>query len=172
MTFVNGSKGARFDTFKITLAGMDFVSNKDFKGKDTLTMNLSGAVTAGIVAGGVIGVINGLAITRLRVVPFIATLGMLGIVSEDGTAQVTPVWITLDGDTPVFSTVMGSRKERHMRRDPRVTLTIVDPEDAYELHMNLIRHGREVCRPRPHCGECGLRRMCPYWRRLKAITPG
>ena len=58
-------------------------------------------------------------------------LGMLGIVSEDGTAQVTPVWITLDGDTPVFNTVMGSRKERHMRRDPRVTLTIVDPEDAY-----------------------------------------
>ncbi len=38
--------------------------------------------------------------------------------------------------------------------------------------MNLIRHGREVCRPRPHCDECGLRRMCPYWRRLKAITPG
>jgi PPOX class probable F420-dependent enzyme len=58
-------------------------------------------------------------------------LGMLGIVSEDGTVQVTPVWITLDGDTPVFNTVVGRPKERHMRRDPRVTLTIVDPEDAY-----------------------------------------
>jgi PPOX class probable F420-dependent enzyme len=58
-------------------------------------------------------------------------LGMLGIVSDDGTAQVVPVWITLDGDTPVFNTVIGSRKERHMRRDPRVTLTIVDPEDAF-----------------------------------------
>jgi PPOX class probable F420-dependent enzyme len=58
-------------------------------------------------------------------------LGMLGTVSEDGTAQVTPVWITLDGDTPVFNTVIGSRKERHMRRDPRVTLTILDPEDAF-----------------------------------------
>jgi PPOX class probable F420-dependent enzyme len=58
-------------------------------------------------------------------------LGMLGTVSEDGTAQVTPVWITLDGDTPVFNTVVGRPKERHMRRDPRVTLTIVDPDDAY-----------------------------------------
>jgi PPOX class probable F420-dependent enzyme len=58
-------------------------------------------------------------------------LGMLGVLSEDGTAQVTPVWITLDGDTPVFNTVIGSRKERHMRRDPRVTLTIVDPEDDF-----------------------------------------
>jgi endonuclease III len=43
-------------------------------------------------------------------------------------------------------------------------LAIVDPEDAYELHMNLIRHGREVCRPQPRCGECGLRRMCPWYR--------
>src|SRR5882672_9673636 len=37
------------------------------------------AVAAGISLGGLVGVINGLAITRLRVVPFIATLGMLGI---------------------------------------------------------------------------------------------
>jgi endonuclease-3 len=44
-------------------------------------------------------------------------------------------------------------------------LRVVDPEDAYELHINLIRHGRAICRPRPRCGECQLRRMCPYWRR-------
>jgi endonuclease-3 len=43
-------------------------------------------------------------------------------------------------------------------------LAIVDPQDAYELHMNLIRHGREVCRPKPRCGECSLRRMCPWYR--------
>ena len=39
-------------------------------------------------------------------------LGMLGLVSEDGTAQVTPVWITRDGDTPIFNTVKGRPKER------------------------------------------------------------
>ncbi len=47
-------------------------------------------------------------------------------------------------------------------------LRVVDPEDAYELHINLIRHGRGVCRPRPRCEQCALRRMCPYWRRLAA----
>jgi endonuclease-3 len=41
---------------------------------------------------------------------------------------------------------------------------ITDPADAYELHINLIRHGRAICRPRPKCDECALRRMCPYWR--------
>lgn len=44
-------------------------------------------------------------------------------------------------------------------------LRITDPEDAYELHMNLIRHGREICRPRPRCDACALRRLCPYGRR-------
>jgi endonuclease-3 len=45
-------------------------------------------------------------------------------------------------------------------------LRIVEPEDAYEFHINLIHHGREICRPRPRCEACELRRMCPYWRRL------
>jgi endonuclease-3 len=43
-------------------------------------------------------------------------------------------------------------------------LAITDPADAYELHMNLIRHGREICRPLPRCERCDLRRMCPWYR--------
>jgi ribose transport system permease protein len=37
------------------------------------------AVLASILLGGLVGLVNALAITRLRVVPFIATLGMLGV---------------------------------------------------------------------------------------------
>jgi endonuclease III len=43
-------------------------------------------------------------------------------------------------------------------------LAVVPPEDAHELHVNLIRHGRAICRPKPRCGECALRRMCPWYR--------
>jgi endonuclease-3 len=43
-------------------------------------------------------------------------------------------------------------------------LAITDAADAYELHMNLIAHGRRVCRPAPRCDECELRRMCPFFR--------
>ncbi|CAN5621310.1 endonuclease III [soil metagenome] len=50
-------------------------------------------------------------------------------------------------------------------------LAITPPEDAYELHMNLIFHGRATCRPaNPRCGECVLRRMCPYRRELEAAA--
>lgn len=42
---------------------------------------------------------------------------------------------------------------------------LTPPEDAYELHVNLIRHGRRTCVARaPRCGACPLRRMCPYGR--------
>src|SRR5579871_1058972 len=37
------------------------------------------ALLCGIAVGGLIGVVNGAAINYLRVVPFIATLGMLGV---------------------------------------------------------------------------------------------
>ncbi len=36
------------------------------------------AALAGIAIGGVIGLVNGMVVTRLKVVPFIATLGMMG----------------------------------------------------------------------------------------------
>jgi endonuclease III len=45
-------------------------------------------------------------------------------------------------------------------------LALVPSEDVYEFHLNLIRHGRTICRPKPRCGECELRRMCPWYRDL------
>ena len=36
------------------------------------------------------------------------------------------------------------------------------PRDMYEVHMNLIRHGRAVCvAQRPLCSQCLLRDLCP-----------
>jgi endonuclease III len=48
-------------------------------------------------------------------------------------------------------------------------LRLVDPDDAYEVHVLLIRHGRRTCVARaPRCSECPLRRMCPEGRRRLA----
>jgi len=44
-------------------------------------------------------------------------------------------------------------------------LRVVDPDDAYEFHVGLIRHGRRTCSARkPRCGECPLLSLCPYGR--------
>ena len=49
----------------------------------------------------------------------------------DGSPQVTPVWCDLDGDFVVFNSAKGRQKDRNVRRDPRVSLAIIDPENPY-----------------------------------------
>jgi ribose transport system permease protein len=58
------------------------------------------AVAAAVVVGGIVGLVNALAITKLKVVPFIATLGMLGIargvakwVANEQTVNVPDNWV-------------------------------------------------------------------------------
>jgi endonuclease-3 len=39
---------------------------------------------------------------------------------------------------------------------------LTPPADVYRLHVDLIRHGRRVCRaPTPHCAVCVVRDLCP-----------
>lgn len=38
---------------------------------------------------------------------------------------------------------------------------IVPPGRRHSFHVNLIAHGRSVCRPRPKCSQCVLLRLCP-----------
>lgn len=43
--------------------------------------------------------------------------------------------------------------------------SIFDPKTYYAAHLNLIRHGREVCHARnPKCDQCILRRKCDYYK--------
>ena len=55
----------------------------------------------------------------------------LATVNADGSPTVSPLWIDVEDGRPVFNTAVGRRKERNMRRDPRVALTVPDPDDSY-----------------------------------------
>ena len=57
----------------------------------------------------------------------------LGTLMPDGSPQVTPVWIDLEGGRLVVNTAKGRVKDRNMRRDPRVSLAIMDPENPYRF---------------------------------------
>jgi len=45
----------------------------------------------------------------------------------DGSPQTTPVWCNFDGTHVLVNTMLGFRKERNMRANPRVTLLCYDP---------------------------------------------
>ena len=58
-------------------------------------------------------------------------LAHLGTVMPDGAPQVTPVWFDYDGRVFRVNSARGRVKDRNMRRDPAVALSIVDPGNPY-----------------------------------------
>ncbi|TGN73954.1 PPOX class F420-dependent oxidoreductase [Streptomyces bauhiniae] len=57
---------------------------------------------------------------------------VVGTVQPDGSPQMSPVWVKRDGDDVLISTTVDRRKEKNLKRDPRVTVVVMDPENPYE----------------------------------------
>ena len=55
----------------------------------------------------------------------------LATLMPDGRPQVTPVWVDFDGEHVIFNSARGRQKDKNVRRDPRVALAVVDPENPY-----------------------------------------
>ncbi len=58
---------------------------------------------------------------------FLATL------MRDGSPQVTPTWIDYEDGHILINTAEGRVKERNLRRDPRVALSIIDSNNPYNM---------------------------------------
>jgi PPOX class probable F420-dependent enzyme len=65
----------------------------------------------------------------------------LATLMPDGAPHVSPVWFEYDGQNIVINSAKGRVKDRNMRRDPRVGLDIVDPDNPYR-HLSI--RGRVV----------------------------
>ncbi|MCE2392838.1 MAG: PPOX class F420-dependent oxidoreductase [Proteobacteria bacterium] len=77
----------------------------------------------------------------LRVFAHLATL------MPDGSPKAEPVWVAREGDRVLVATDRRSLKARNIAADPRVALSLVDPDDPYE---QLLIRGRVVeTRPDP-----------------------
>lgn len=55
----------------------------------------------------------------------------LATAMADGSSQVTPVWCDFDGEHVLINSAKGRLKDRNIRRDPRVSLSICDPDNGY-----------------------------------------
>ncbi|MFC4062217.1 PPOX class F420-dependent oxidoreductase [Planomonospora corallina] len=59
--------------------------------------------------------------------------GWVTTLRPDGSPHNTVVWVDVDGDEVVFNTAVGRAKERHLRADPRVSVSVLDPGDPFHL---------------------------------------
>ena len=60
--------------------------------------------------------------------PYVGTVTTL---RQDGSPHNTVVWVDAEDGTVTFNTAVGRAKERHLREDPRVAVTVVDPQNTY-----------------------------------------
>jgi PPOX class probable F420-dependent enzyme len=65
----------------------------------------------------------------------------LATLMPDGSPHVSPVWCDYDGTHIRVNTARGRVKDRNMRRDPRVGIDIMDPDNPYR-HLSI--RGRVV----------------------------
>jgi DNA (cytosine-5)-methyltransferase 1 len=69
---------------------------------------------------------------------------------------------------PIVGELVGleHRAVQHRLRDA------VTPRLRGPLHVNLVMHGREICkRRRPACGRCEIRKFCAHWRSKQQVGP-
>ena len=60
--------------------------------------------------------------------PFVGTVTTL---RADGSPHSTVVWVDTDGDAVRFNTARHRVKAKHIVRDPRVSVTVIDPQDQF-----------------------------------------
>jgi PPOX class probable F420-dependent enzyme len=57
------------------------------------------------------------------------SLCYLATLMPDGSPQLTQTWVDTDGEHILINSVAGFQKIRNIERDPRVALTVSDPEN-------------------------------------------
>lgn len=60
---------------------------------------------------------------------------VLATSNADGRPQSSVIFVRADGDTVVFSTIMGRLKTRNMLRDPRVSLVVASKQTGQYVEI-------------------------------------
>lgn len=55
----------------------------------------------------------------------------LSTLMSDGSPQSSPVWIDTEGPLIRVNSAEGRLKDRNIRRDPRVAISVTDPDNPY-----------------------------------------
>lgn len=55
----------------------------------------------------------------------------LATINADGSPQVSPVWLDAEGSRLLVNSAKGRVKDKNLRRDPRVAISIQDPDNPY-----------------------------------------
>ena len=75
-------------------------------------------------------------------------VGIATTLRDDGSPHSTVVWVDVTNGKVGFNTARGRAKPRHLERDPRASLLVVDPNNPYKWvavsgHAELTEEGAD-----------------------------
>jgi len=91
-----------------------------------------------------------------------ATFAHIGTLLPNGAPHVTPVWVDYDADANrlLVNTERGRQKEKNVQHDPRVGVSMTDPENPYRM-LSVVGEVEEIRTEgaREHIDELARRYM-------------
>lgn len=60
-------------------------------------------------------------------------LAFVSTLMKDGSPQITPTWVDIEGDIIVINTAEGRTKQKNLLRNPRIAISIVDRNNPYNM---------------------------------------
>ena len=100
--------------------------------------------------------------------PIAAVLAVMG---GDGRPNLTPVWFGYEGDTVHLNFAEHRRKTEWMRRDPRVTILLVNPANAYHWLSIRATVVSEVHEDDPEQGHRATETIDRAWTKYTGAEP-
>jgi PPOX class probable F420-dependent enzyme len=64
-------------------------------------------------------------------------VGVATTLRADGTPHNTVVWVDVENGAVSFNTAVGRAKERHLRRDPRISVVVLPADDQQSGYVSV-----------------------------------
>ncbi len=75
--------------------------------------------------------------------------GSLSTLMPDGSPQTNPVWVDYQNGELWVNSAAGRLKDKNMKRDPRVSVAVIDPDNPYRFVEVRGRYAKLLSKARP-----------------------
>jgi PPOX class probable F420-dependent enzyme len=100
-----------------------------------------------------------------------AVTAVIAVTGRDGRPWLTPVWFNYDGDTVLMNLAEHRSKVECMRRDPRITLLLMNPKNPYHWLSIKATAEREIHEDDPLEGRRATETIDRNWIKYTGAEP-
>jgi PPOX class probable F420-dependent enzyme len=96
---------------------------------------------------------------------------VLAVVGGDGRSSLTPVWFDYDGDTVLLNFAAHRKKTDWLRRNPQVTLLLLNPQNSYHWVSIKATVVNEIHEDDPQRGHRATETIDRMWTKYTGNEP-